>query len=241
MLTKEVRVKPAPCYGTTTPGLPRVIAGEKGDGMGSTRMSPALTAVVGLAIGLIGVASNAQEPNVGTSPASQEDGLIWRTANKCGQNCIYMLLKLRGASVRYDDVERRLPIAGEGTTLVALRDCLRSFGVASHIVRGTPEALVRANMPLIAHWDEEGAPVGHFVVIMAANARGVQYLDGTTAIIASLPMPEFQKKWSGYLLTPLNPPWWQPLPLVAVALGGLSVILAVSGRRRSRRPLAKSG
>jgi ABC-type bacteriocin/lantibiotic exporter with double-glycine peptidase domain len=209
--------------------------------MGTARISRAFGAVAGLAIGLIGVASDAQSPGVGSSPASRVDGLIWRISNRCAQNCIYMILKLRGESVPYYDVERKLPIVGEGTTLVAVRDCLRSFGLAAHIVRGGPDALARANVPLIAHWDEEGNRVGHYVVIIGSDANGVRYLDGTTASISWLPMPEFQKKWSGYLVTLHNDAWWRPLPQVAIALGSLSIVLAIWGKLRFNRDLAGSG
>lgn len=187
-----------------------------------------LTLGIGCTTSVLGRAATSPHSSI----ASPE---IWRTMGRCGPNCSYMVLKLSGINVTYANIENRLPRDGEGTTLAALGSCLRSFGLDVRIVQGDPNSLARARLPLIAHWDDENQKVGHYVVVISASERGVRFIDGTTASIGSLPMPEFQKRWSRYLLVLDEPFWWRALPFVAIGLGSISIALAFVSRRNDER------
>ena len=197
----------------------------------------AVLAVLGLpdATGTGVRAETASGPAALRNQTTPNDGAVWRIPTKCGKNCTYIMAKIIGSSASYEDVERRLPDSEKGNSLVEMRDCFRSIGLGANIARGTPDALLHAELPLIAHWEEESGNTGHYVVVIAVTPEGVQYVDGTTAAIAAKTFPEFLKKWSGYVLILDARLWWYPLVPAVATLGVMLVVLGLWGHRARLR------
>jgi hypothetical protein len=196
--------------------------------------------VAALLAGWCRASSPAHAGSAADPTAAGADATIWRISKKCGQNCLYICMKMLGKRVPYDEIGRSLKVTEDGSSLAELRDCSRRFGVEASIYQAGPQSLLRAPLPLIAHWEEERG-AGHYVVVIASNADGVQCVDGTTVAIRALPWPEFQKRWSGYVLVFQERPWWWPLMPVAAALGLAAGALSFLSWRHSHRLAAAAG
>jgi hypothetical protein len=169
------------------------------------------------------------------------DEKIWRVANQCSVNALYMLARLHGKKVNYAGIEDRLPVREKGTSLAEMRDCASEIGLPCRVFKTTPDVLNRCALPVIAHWEEQRGITGHYVLVVAVKDGWVEYIDGTTAITDVLPMTEFRKRWSGYLLVPQEGKgwlWW--VYLAAAVLGPLSLGLALWSRRRGRPAVTPS-
>jgi hypothetical protein len=202
--------------------------------MSLSRVMMASTFVAALFAGWCRASSPSSAGSAADPKAAGADTTIWRINKKCGQNCIYICMKMLGKRVLYDEIGRSLTVTDDGSSSAELRDCSRRFGVEASIYQAGPQSLLRAPLPLIAHWEEERG-TGHYVVVIASNADGVQFVDGTTAAIRVLPWPEFEKRWSGYVLVFQERPWWWPLVPVAAALGLAAGALSFLSWRRSHR------
>ncbi len=167
------------------------------------------------------------------APRASPEAKTWRIGNKCGINVIYLMASLLTNKPDYEQVERLVPVDEKGTTLVQMRDGARPFGLNLEIVKGTPEALLACRLPVVAHWEEEQGSTGHYVIVLAASENEVQYIDGTSAMISTVSMTDFLRKWTGFLLLPSEGQRWRAaLPAAAVVGASLLGISLFLGRRR---------
>ncbi len=161
---------------------------------------------------------------------------VWRAANKCSVNALYVALRLQHVQLKYADAERTMQVNAAGSSLADLHRCAGEFGMSSVMLRITPDALSQSHLPCVAHLEEERSVTGHFVVVVAAGREWVEYIDGTTVATHLVSMSEFRKSWTGYVLLFEHPPWWKRLLPAAGLLGVAAMILAGvlrSGARRS--------
>jgi ABC-type bacteriocin/lantibiotic exporter with double-glycine peptidase domain len=150
--------------------------------------------------------------------------------NKCPSNSLYIFLSILGKRLDYQELEHYLPVDQSGSSLADMRRCTEPFGVRTTVLKLTPEDLPNCPVPAILHCEEEKAVTGHYVILLAATSDEVEYVDGTTAIIDVMPMSEFRKNWSGFVLVPEERPWWSPLLPATAVLGILSLSLGVLTR-----------
>lgn len=181
---------------------------------------------------------------LGPSAAGRGEGAADRpapatTGNDCGARALYLLLRLEGRPVAYDDLLRRLPDPPpDGYSMEELRAAARRLGVPLRGVRparGRPFLPQRPALALVA--SPEG---GHYLVIRrdGAAADRVQVWDPGHARfrIAARELP-LLPGWTGLALTPPPPPAPRPLhPLAITAATAAAGILAARRRRRSRPP-----
>jgi len=155
-----------------------------------------------------------------------EKEAIWRTAYACPINATYLAMKMHGADVRYQEVLEGLNVQPEGTSLVDLRDFVTKHGLKGEIVRTTLSSLPNLDLPVIAHWEQEKNTTGHYVVIIAASGNGVEFIDGTSACLRAVPLAEFGKPWTGYVLLVKENNWLSLPRLMAFAaiVGSLSIL-----------------
>lgn len=172
------------------------------------------------------------------------DAKIWRTmANKCGINTIFLMMRLNHKAVSYEGLERGVPVSTEGTSLADMRRYMMSLGLATRIVKTTPEKLGRYALPAIAHLEEELGSTGHYVIITGLGPDWVELIDGTSAFLVMQSMSKFQKRWTGYLLVVDTPSRWAWAFPATAALGGIMTVVGVFFRTRrmargvSPRPL----
>jgi len=164
---------------------------------------------------------------------SQTDPEFWRVANRCGLNAVYLYLSLTGRPVGYGELEADIPITDKGSSLAELGRVAEKHGARSVIVKATPETLPTL-LPAIVHTEEQSHG-GHFVVVVKIENDQITLIDGTSGIVSTYSLAEFNKMWTGYALVPArDTEWaWQKTGLgsaLAAALG-LGVWFAVRGRK----------
>lgn len=122
----------------------------------------------------------------------------WRAPANCGPNCLYAYLKLNGKDILLDDLRRLVPLGPEGTSFWQLQKAAEHFGVPSRIIHSAPAKLRKLTLPAIAHYS--GPREGHFTLLLAVRDQSVVTADMTTCEIQEIPVHEFKRLWSGYLL-----------------------------------------
>jgi predicted double-glycine peptidase len=130
----------------------------------------------------------------------------WREAESCGVACGYMLARLIGRRVEYDDAVSAIVIENGGTSLLALQQGLRKLGVAAISLKVKPKELDQIAMPVIAHMlphHETTNAVGHYLLVLKVDDHFVQYIEPNyAASIETVPRNQFLRCWSGYLVAP---------------------------------------
>lgn len=161
---------------------------------------------------------------------------LWRSPNSCGVNCLYMMLRLNAKDADYTAVEKQTPVGESGTTLLELQRGAERFGLSLVAGKGTPEDLATCPLPAIAHFEEELGKTGHYVVVTECHPDSICFIDGTTAMRHEVTIPEFQRRWTGYLLVPRQ---IEPYPIAPATLwwflvpvGLVSAVTALLRRRR---------
>jgi len=160
------------------------------------------------------------------------DDKIWRVANQCSVNSLYVFLRLHGQEPTYAAIEERIPVGKRGTSLAEMRRCAAEFGLNTEVVKATPDALSSCPLPAIAHCEEQVGS-GHYVVVLSTKEDWVEFVDGTTGVRDYSPMTDFRKRWSGYLLVVQGGLWWRWLYLAAGLLGLVPLGLGLWWRWRS--------
>jgi predicted double-glycine peptidase len=130
----------------------------------------------------------------------------WREAQSCGVACGYMLARLLGRDLDYEDAVKAIPIEDGGTSLSGLKEGLEAMGVSTTIWRAKPKDIDRMTMPVIAHMlprREASNSVGHFLLVLQIDDRSVRYVEPNyAASIETVPRNQFLRGWSGYLVAP---------------------------------------
>jgi len=163
-----------------------------------------------------------------------------RAQRECGLNSLYLMLRLTGHDVTFDQVREAVTVGPSGTSLLELRQAASRLGMRTAVQRCSMDELASLPKPVIAYFhskdpEPQGRP-GHYVVVLRADAAGVEIIDGNLAASFWYNAGHFEAEWSGHVLTP-SPlgSWVRPLALTAVA--GACVALGMSfWRARAVRP-----
>lgn len=203
-----------------------------------------LRGLAGLAVAVAAASSTDRGRLRGDEPdVPSRSARTWRSAKACGVNCLYILLRLHGRDPDYAAVERRTPVGEDGTSLLELQRGAESFGLPLTGVRAKPQDLATCPLPAIAHFEEELGTTGHYVVVTEFHPGSVCIIDGTTAMRQEMALPEFQRRWTGYLLLPRQAGSYR---LTSAALwllvSGVALsVVAIIWRRRTLPQLSISG
>lgn len=128
---------------------------------------------------------------------------IWRLGqnpNRCGVNVLYMFLTAAGQKATYDSILAGVPDDERGVSLFDLSILSNRLGVGVHILRLNRQSLLTKETPLIAHFEKIAGVSGHYVLITGMDDKTVSYVDGTTARGVSVSWPDFERRWSGYVM-----------------------------------------
>jgi hypothetical protein len=167
---------------------------------------------------------------------------------ECGLNSLFMLLRLSGHDVTYEQTRAAVPIGPMGTSLLELQQAASRLGAKTRLSQCSMAELKREPKPVIAYFlRATGGAVdgpGHFVVVLKADDTGVEVFDNSyPTALWKYSVPHFEAQWSGHILGPAPPPIWaRPLTLTAVAGVWISIGLAywrVRVWRRARAPNAR--
>jgi hypothetical protein len=169
-----------------------------------------------------------QEPDAGAPGGAQlADSpttipISERASRECGLNSLFVLLRLSGHDVTYDQTREVVPVGPSGTSLLELHQAASRLGVKTAVYQCSMAELVRLPKPVIAyirppHPNLLDRP-GHYVVVLTADESGVEALDSTFAASYKYPTPMWEGEWSGHILAPLPARSWAwPLALTAAA------------------------
>ncbi len=134
-------------------------------------------------------------------PINAED--IWQTAPYCGANCLYILLKLNDKEVSYTDLRRDIPTTAKGASLLDLQRSAERNGLTTEVISISPADIARLKLPVIALLGArlDQAVNGHYVVVCGESDADVVAVDGTTGNLDRISRSEFNRAFSGYVLT----------------------------------------
>jgi predicted double-glycine peptidase len=133
-----------------------------------------------------------------SSIAAVSEGASWRVASNCGPNALYAYLKMNGAKPDLNELLEITRPSDRGVSLSTLEAASKHFGVQSRMIQVTLHDLPRLPMPAIAHLSSYRN--GHYVVLLGADVDSVLIADLVACSIDRIPIAQFTKDWSGYLL-----------------------------------------
>ena len=142
------------------------------------------------------------------------------TERTCGRRSLFVLLRLVGCELRYDDLLGVVPVNASGSSMADLVEGAKPWGCRLEPKHGEMSSLLTANLPLIAHiWvDREQRSIGHYVVVVRRDAARIHYIDASVGRAFSSTIRQFSDSWSGYVLVPVdNTAFWLALLTAANA------------------------
>jgi ABC-type bacteriocin/lantibiotic exporter with double-glycine peptidase domain len=173
-------------------------------------------------------------PAVGAEIVRQANG-----ANNmnCGQNCIYMLLKLKGRSVDFAKTSCLVPSGSDGMSLAEVRNAIVALGLSVEIRQLALTDLSKPGViPLIILLNDSNNHHGHYVIVTNVHNDGVTVLDGTSGLPEDIGVNDLEEMWKGYALVPNRGTAWIICSICAglgLIVGGISALGFF--KRRTRR------
>lgn len=150
-------------------------------------------------------------------------------ASDCGVACLSSIARFHGRAASMARVRQYANTDRAGTSLLGLRQAAERLGYSAKGVRATPEALVRAPVPAIAHLRlVDGAQ--HYVVVERADERRVWIMDPAHGERRVDRRADFDPRWTGALLLLSPADRFEPLPPAASLGQRLRCLVAPHGR-----------
>lgn len=117
----------------------------------------------------------------------------------CGVACLASIVRHHQRRVSLARLRQYAQTDQEGTSLLGLVRAAQHIGYSAKGVRATPESLVRAPMPAIAHLRLVTGGQ-HFVVVERADAETVWLMDPAAGVRRKENRGRFDAQWTGALL-----------------------------------------
>ncbi|MBC9930131.1 peptidase domain-containing ABC transporter [Chitinophaga qingshengii] len=111
-------------------------------------------------------------------------------AMDCGPTCLRMIARHYGRHHNTDSIRQKTGFGKQGVSLLGISETAEKMGFRTRGVQVGFEKLKSVPMPAILHWNHN-----HFVVLVDIKRRSVKIADPARGIV-SLPVKEFEKKWS---------------------------------------------
>jgi ABC-type bacteriocin/lantibiotic exporter with double-glycine peptidase domain len=119
----------------------------------------------------------------------------------CGANSLYLFLRLHGCNLSYSELAAALGEDERGVSLHQLRSVASAFDLQCTVRKGNLINLGGCSLPLIAHMaNPTPGELGHYVVVVHLSDAAVTMLDGTSGLEEQIPLDEFARSWTGYVL-----------------------------------------
>lgn len=116
-------------------------------------------------------------------------------AVECGAACLTMVLGSFGKVMRLSEVRDVVGIGRDGTSVMALMQAARHFGLRGRAVKADIKDIGHLPRASILHWE-----FNHFVVLEAINQEGVVIIDPAFGR-RSIPMAHFKQGYTGVAVT----------------------------------------
>ncbi len=127
-------------------------------------------------------------------PPRRLPALLQLSEMDCGAACLAMILRYYGKFVSINRLRDMANVTRDGATLHSVAGAAENLGFHSRGVKAGYEALLKVDLPAIAHW--EGY---HYIVLYEATPGGVIVADPARGL-RKMSREQFEKGWSGYLL-----------------------------------------
>lgn len=165
----------------------------------------------------------------------------------CGPNSLYLLLKLKGILVNYEDLVKQIPVTPQGCSLAELRDVGESRGLTCEVRKLTLKELDLLQPPYILHINTpaEGAQQStgardHFVVVTRREPGGALVgVDPSSGNRSTWSKAYLSRNFSGYVLMSQQDPAKRSAG--NLALGALFIFLTICNLILVRRTLRSRG
>jgi hypothetical protein len=133
-----------------------------------------------------------------------------RAAEYDAANCLYLQLRLLGFQDNYDAFRAQLPADPASLTLKEMAAIARRLGFRHEPVKMTVSELVRAQSPVILHFESHGVNSGEFMLFlwMYNDETKVALIDGAHVTFKEMARDEFRRSWTGYALIGRPPFHW---------------------------------
>lgn len=174
----------------------------------------------------------------------------WQAGPKCGPVALFFLLRLHGINVELDTLLQEVPITEKGCSLADLQTAAARHGLATRMVKTSPEEHPALPAPHVIHWIVQGSTesADHFdVVIRNLENGGCEIIDTTNCSDQEVSPSNMSQRMSGYALVPDIPrPWWlrfmwAGVLAVAIAIVAVESLLAYRRFAHPRRRGAAIG
>jgi len=200
-----------------------------------------LRVLLGLTLLLAGLPAQAADaPN--PSPAGQGPSaakVAWRKTQRCGLNCLYVLLRIHGVEVSYQELADETVVGDQGSTFAELSRVARRHGFDLTPMRATWESIDDWPLPAVIHLESQNLD-RHYVLLLRREGEEFVIFDCTDGEVSRWGEGEIRDKWSGYVLLHNPPGRWQRLlswtPYAWLVCGGC--MLGAGALRWSRNARA---
>lgn len=161
---------------------------------------------------MLGKTIKYEVPENMTTPDAYRFDMPFQQGPRCGPNGLYVLLRLKGIPVKYDDVMKSMTLTDRGIDIDTLQKTARSFGLDAEVRKLTPEELEHSPKPILVHLNTPASapgrsrePTGHFTVVTKVDSGGyVQGIDTSNALFTSWSVDHYARGASGYCLVPVE-------------------------------------
>lgn len=164
---------------------------------------------------------------------------------KCGPNSLFMFLVMSGQEgVTLEQLDN-LPVSADGTSLLALRDTARKFGVDAEVRQYDAKEIRSLPLPAIGLFNSNPSSVTryHYCVIYRVDDEKAYLIDGTTGQKNSIRLEKLAHFWTGVAMAQdqtLVHAWtsgWRPAALVTcLVIVDIAVVAFYLNRRKSHKP-----
>jgi hypothetical protein len=145
------------------------------------------------------VAALAKEALAGLRGDEPERPPLPKIDPTCGPRCLLYLCRRQKIPATLPELTRRCKTTDHGTTMADLLRTARQKGLRLRGWKIEPAELEKMPLPLVA-WVGRS----HFVVITGCEKEAVTVWDSASDAEFTESMTQFQKRWDGYVLAPLE-------------------------------------
>ncbi|MEM6484225.1 MAG: cysteine peptidase family C39 domain-containing protein [Pseudomonadota bacterium] len=157
----------------------------------------------------------------------------YRSPGDCGRMSLYVWLRLLGCDVTVDDVNSRVEIGPNGSSIEQLHKVSEELQIRGVVRFVKPSELRRVRKPFILHGDAGiAAEHGFFTVIVAYDPlKGFAVVDPTNEFLGWFEEGRMASQASGYVLAPRGSNYHEVASIAGLVLSGSVFVWVLSGLR----------
>ena len=159
-----------------------------------------------------------------------------RTIERDGVNLVYILQRMHGGSLEYNQILERL--SGHPPSLLSLKHAVTSHGLQAKILGDVHPSTLADRVPFLTMMDSLGGDSGTFILVYAVTGEHVDTIHGGAATLRRYSMREFRHGWCGYVLVLASRAGKYRIMDALWIAGGIGVIFFLSVFGRNRRAIS---